>query len=799
MRQTLAPSFVLCALIAGSALASPLPKHAVTCANGVAEGFPCSNVDLQSHITNSQLGGGSGNDLWGWTDPGTGKEYALMGLTNGTAFVDISDPEFPIRLGRLPTHSGNSVWRDIKTYGNYAYIVSEAMNHGMQVFDLRRLRTSGGATTVFTEDAHYPDFGRSHNIVINPASGYAYAVGAREDARGCATGLHMIDIRTPLAPVFAGCFGADGYTHDAQCVNYTGPDADHVGEEVCFAANEDTVTIVGVSNKSAPVQLSRTTYAGSAYTHQGWLTDDQRYFLVNDEVDELNFGHGTRTYVFDVSNLDSPRLHTTYTAAVLSSDHNLYVRGRYAYLANYRSGLRILDLSNIDGGTLTEAAFFDTQPGSNAAGTSGMWSVYPFFASGTVIASDVSAGLFVLKPQLCTSLPAVANVQAAPAGANQINLSWTAGAASTRYDVYRAIDGCGGAEELIAQNLNAASFSDGTASGSVSYGYRVRSRDASGTCLGEFSTCAAAQTTGQCTAPPAFTGLANAASAGSSQCAINLGWAAGSARCAGPVRYQVQRTLGPSFVPAAATTVASDLSDLNYADVGAQFGNVYSYRVRALDAGNNSVDSNSVNLSVRPSGPAINGTWRSGAEIGDTLLDITGGSSRHVGWEVVSDVANTGQRSYFSTYSESACLGLYSPPIALTAGQSAQLSFFTRYGIQTGFDAGIVQISTNDGGTWQTISPVGGYPSAMNNSNSADACGFANGQPAFTGTNLNWQNVVFNLASFSGTVKLRWLLSTDATVSAPGWWIDDVAITNVQVPGPCSDGINLFRNGFEAP
>ena len=110
--------------------APAVPKHATPCVDGAAEGFPCLNVDLYAHISNAQLGGGNGNDIWGWTDPDTGREYALMGLTNGTAFVDISDPEFPARLGILPTHSGNSTWRDIKTRGYYAFIVSEATDHG---------------------------------------------------------------------------------------------------------------------------------------------------------------------------------------------------------------------------------------------------------------------------------------------------------------------------------------------------------------------------------------------------------------------------------------------------------------------------------------------------------------------------------------------------------------------------------------------------------------------------------------------------------------------------------------------
>ncbi|PVE32344.1 regulator, partial [Enterococcus faecalis] len=107
-------------------------------------------------------------------------------------------------------------------------------------------------------------------------------------------------IQNPASPTNAGCFSSDGYTHDAHCVVYTGPDVQHQGKEICFNSNEDTVTIVDVTNKALPVQLSRTGYAGSGYTHQGWVDESQTYYLQDDELDEMNSGHGTRTYVWDI-------------------------------------------------------------------------------------------------------------------------------------------------------------------------------------------------------------------------------------------------------------------------------------------------------------------------------------------------------------------------------------------------------------------------------------------------------------------------------------------------------------------
>jgi choice-of-anchor B domain-containing protein len=770
------------------------PKHTALCVDGVAEGYPCLNVDLMAHITNAQLGGGSGNDSWGWTDPDTQREYALMGLTNGTAFVDITDPEFPVRLGFLPTQTGNSTWRDIKTRGYYAFIVSEASDHGMQVFDLRKLRSVANPPTTFSVDAHYDAFGRAHNIVIDVDSGFAIAVGSNQGSQTCGAGLHLVDINSPLAPSFAGCFSADGYTHDAQCITYDGPDNDYTGREICLASNEDTVTIVDVSNKASPVQLSRTPYVGSRYTHQGWLTDDRRYFLVNDELDEIQVGHNTRTYIFDVSDLDAPLLHSTYTAEVAASDHNLYVRGNYAFLSNYRSGLRILDLSDIDAGNLSEVAYFDTQPASNASGTSGAWSVFPYFASGTVIISDISAGLFVVRPNLCDGPAPPLNLSVVGAGANQIQLDWADGPAGVSFDVYRSIDGCGGVEELIAEGLTDSQLLDGNVSGSVSYGYRVRQRSADGQCLSDYSSCAAAQTTGTCTAPPQFGGLASAQSAGGSSCQVDLGWAAATPRCNGPAIYRVERSTGSAFDPLSASLLADGLAATSYADRSASFGQLFSYRVRARDQANGSLDGNEVVLVSTPTGPIGDGEFRSGAELGDELFDV--GTVRHVGWEIVDDVAFAGQRSYFSTYGPNACLGLFSPPLTLTPGQSSQFSFVSRYAIEAGWDAGLVQISTDGGNSWQVITPVGGYPSSMNNSNSSDGCGFPNGQPAFTGTNLNWVPYAFDLSSFSGEIQLRFLFSTDGAAEETGWWLDELAISHVQVPGSCENEF-LFGNGFE--
>ena len=206
----------------------------------------------------------------------------------------------------------------------------------------------------------------------------------------------MIDLQNPATPAFAGCFSSDGYTHDAQCVIFDGLDPDYIGREICFNSNENSLTIVDVTDKGFPVLISRTTYAGSGYVHQGWLTEDHGQFLLDDELDELFFGHNTRTRIFDMADLDAPVLIGTEDAATASIDHNLYIVGKRTYQANYRSGLNVLDSADAANGTLDEIGFFDIFPPDDNPSFNGAWSVYPFFASGVVVVSGIEQGLFVL-------------------------------------------------------------------------------------------------------------------------------------------------------------------------------------------------------------------------------------------------------------------------------------------------------------------------------------------------------------------------------------------------------------------
>ena len=191
-------------------VANEIGPTAATCVNGMAGGYPCSNVDLLSTLTINELNlGDTANDIWGWTHDESGREFALVGMKMGTAFVEVTDPANPVHLGGLPTQWGlGSPWRDIKTIGHFALIVSEAAGHGMQIFDLEELLTAKEGS-VFSETKHYAGFGNAHNIFVNEDTNIAYAVGTNT----CDQGLHMVDVSDVMNPVSAGCFSKDGYTH----------------------------------------------------------------------------------------------------------------------------------------------------------------------------------------------------------------------------------------------------------------------------------------------------------------------------------------------------------------------------------------------------------------------------------------------------------------------------------------------------------------------------------------------------------------------------------------------------------
>ncbi|MEQ8239967.1 MAG: choice-of-anchor B family protein, partial [Cyclobacteriaceae bacterium] len=162
-------------------------------------------------------------------------------------------------------------------------------------------------------------------------------------------------------------------------------------------SNEDTFTIVNVDDKSNMDMISRLTYSEVQYTHQGWLTEDHKYFLMNDELDEGEFRFNPRTLIWNIEELDNPILIGSFYNEVSAIDHNLYTKGDLVFESNYGSGLRVLSSERISEGVLREVAFFDTHPQRNVIAFEGSWSNYPYFKSGNIIVSDLFNGLFIVR------------------------------------------------------------------------------------------------------------------------------------------------------------------------------------------------------------------------------------------------------------------------------------------------------------------------------------------------------------------------------------------------------------------
>lgn len=394
------------------------------------------NMEFLGQLTNEELGvtrlvftGASFlSDIWGWTSPNTGDEYAIVGTSSGTAFVRITDPTQPEFLGMIPTTNPDTLrnfWWDIKTFDNHAYITTEVNNAGVAIFELARLDsmdlvTPGTPEATLEADARYTAGGyiRAHNISINEDTGFAYLTGVSKDPNVdpgfIDDGVVILDLSNPLAPEEVGqILGID--SHDAQVVSYIGPDSAYSGREIAvvFNGGDLEVGIYDVTDKGDIKVLSETTYPGASFTHQGWLTEDHQYLLVGDEEDEL-FGLSdprnpdlpdtARTYIFDVRDLDHPQLIGTFDSPAASIDHNLFVKGERVYQAHYTAGIRVLDSSNVANGILSEVAHMDTEPrlpnnhmNHNINIFVGPWGVFPYFDSGAIIASDGLNGLIISK------------------------------------------------------------------------------------------------------------------------------------------------------------------------------------------------------------------------------------------------------------------------------------------------------------------------------------------------------------------------------------------------------------------
>lgn len=334
--------------------------------------FAQLNIDSIGHLDVHTMHNQRLNDIWGYTDE-MGNEYALVGGTKGTSVVDISDPSNPVEVFFEP--GMESVWRDLKTVGDYAYVTTEAAN-GLLIIDLSPLPQSTALPVAY----YNGDFTNglwfsAHNIYADD-NGYAYIFGS-DRGNG---GVIILDCFTdPMNPIEVGQFD-NWYVHDGYVEN----DTMYLGH-----ITEGFFSIVDVADKANPVLLG-TQVTPNTFTHNVWIRQGG-YAFTTDEVS------GAYLAAYDISDpaniVEVDRIQSSPGAGVIP--HNAHVQGNYLITSYYSDGVVVHDITHPY--NMVEVGNYDTYP-TQTTSYDGCWGVYPFFGSGLMVASDRDYGLFVLDP-----------------------------------------------------------------------------------------------------------------------------------------------------------------------------------------------------------------------------------------------------------------------------------------------------------------------------------------------------------------------------------------------------------------
>ncbi|MDB0020827.1 choice-of-anchor B family protein [bacterium] len=313
------------------------------------------------------------NDIWGWVDS-AGNEYAIVGMNDGTSIIDLSDPLSPQEILFVP--GMNSTWRDIKTYGNYAYVTTEAMN-GLLIIDLSNLPDSANTNTYLYTGPANAQWQRAHNIYIDNR-GYAYIFGANRGSGGAI----ILDLnQDPTQPVEIADIN-NWYVHDGM-----------VKGDTLFLANGNNslFSLWDVSSPATPVLLAQNPTVGY-YSHNIWSSDDGNYIYTTEED---NGGHLSEFNISDLNNIDlTDKIQAEPGNNIMP--HNAFYINDYIVNSYYTTGIQIFDVKSK--GNIVNVGHFDTSPNFSGPGSNGCWGVYPYLPSGIIIASDIENGFFVLDP-----------------------------------------------------------------------------------------------------------------------------------------------------------------------------------------------------------------------------------------------------------------------------------------------------------------------------------------------------------------------------------------------------------------
>jgi choice-of-anchor B domain-containing protein len=299
------------------------------------------------------------NDIWGYEKDG--REYALLGVKNGMSVVDVTNAAAPREINFIP--SNNSTWKDIKTFSHYAYVVNES-GGGMQIVDLSGLPEKAELVATYT------GFSTSHNLYIDTARKLLFAEGTH------AKPVRILSLENPLAPVELSSFGVE--CHDIFARN---------GLVYISEGGHGTIGIFNYDDPRNPTLVSRFQIRRAGYVHNAWATEDGRYLMTTEE------NSGKTMKLFDLSDLTNVQ----QVGEIIGPGklaHNTHIKGNYAYVSHYGSGMRIYDISNP--ATPTEVAYW-MKSSSARRGFVSAWGAYPYLKSGKILISDIKDGLIIVQ------------------------------------------------------------------------------------------------------------------------------------------------------------------------------------------------------------------------------------------------------------------------------------------------------------------------------------------------------------------------------------------------------------------
>ena len=340
------------------------------------------------------------SSLWGWT-ASDGKEYAIMGGLDSIYFIEISNPDRPVLRAVRAGSSAKCSNREFKTYSHYCYAAADAcQNASLQIFDLQYLPDS--VHKVYDIDTIG---GNIHNLYVDNMR--LYMADNRFQPIGKPGQMHALTIaslKNPEAPEVIAQL--EGYDHNQTLFN-TVHDL-HVRNDTAYLSNgDDGLFIYNLKKPKQPklIQLLQKPYPDNGYNHSNWISDDGKHLVFTDE------SHGKRIKLYDISEIrDStnklPELkYISYFGQNMNGGsiaHNAYIKGNFVFVAYYHEGVLVYDIS--DPAAPAFVCQFDTYYQNDTvtstkkyAGFAGCWNVYPYFPSGTIIASDMSNGLFVFR------------------------------------------------------------------------------------------------------------------------------------------------------------------------------------------------------------------------------------------------------------------------------------------------------------------------------------------------------------------------------------------------------------------